>query len=214
MKLRISNLYTAMALAATLSLCHALAEDKPSASDAKAGKPKEGDAPNMAEMMKNMEAAATPGPAHKVLDSLAGEWNITARFWMAGPDGPPMESKGTVTSRWVLGGRFLQEEVSSEMMGKPFQGMGLTGYDNMKKKYVNVWADSMGTSLTTCQGSADAAGKVITYEGKMDEPMTGEKDKPFKYILRIESPDKHILEMHDPTRGEKSKMGEITYTRK
>ena len=48
----------------------------------------------------------------------------------------------------------------------------------------------------------------------MDCPMTGEKDMPVKQVLRIISPDKHVFEMHDPRKGEKSKTMEITYTRK
>ncbi len=59
-----------------------------------------------------------------------------------------------------------------------------------------------------------AIGKVLTFLGKMDEPMTGQKDKPTKYIIRILGPDKHVMEMHDLTLGEKSKVFEMTYTRK
>jgi hypothetical protein len=44
--------------------------------------------------------------------------------------------------------------------------------------------------------------------------MSGAKDKPVKYILRILSPEKHVLEMYDVSLGDKGKMGEITYTKK
>jgi len=55
---------------------------------------------------------------------------------------------------------------------------------------------------------------VITLEGKYDCPVTGEKDKASKLIYRIISRDKHVFEMHDPSKGDKSKTMEITYTRK
>ena len=106
--------------------------------------------------MKKMAEGGTPGPAHKVLDALAGEWNVESRWWMA-PDAPPAESKGTSKRHWALGGRYVQEEFSGEMMGAPFQGIGFTGYDNMKKKYVGVWMDSMSTAMFTTEGTADAA---------------------------------------------------------
>src|SRR5262245_37267397 len=172
--------------------------------DAKA--PPGGDAA-MEEMMKKV----APGPEHKVLDNMAGEWNVSAKFWMA-PDAEPMDSKGTSTKKWILDGRFIQEDHSSEFMGMKFKGLGITGYDKMKQKYTAFWVDSMGTGMMMSEG--DAAGNVITYKGTMDDPMTGKRNKPMKSILTIVNKDKHVLEMHDLSLGEKSKMGEITYTRK
>jgi hypothetical protein len=171
-------------------------------------------APDNGDMMKKMMELAGPGAEHKALEALAGEWNTTARFWMAGSDSEPMESKGTCKRRWLLGGRFLQDEYDGDMMGMKFQGLGITGYDKMKKKYINVWMDSMGTAIMMTEGTADSDNKVFTYTGKMDEPMTGERDKPVKFVTRIISPDKHVFEMYDLNLGDKSKVGEITYTRK
>jgi Protein of unknown function (DUF1579) len=90
--------------------------------------------------------------------------------------------------------------------------MGLTGYDNTKQKYNSVWIDDMHTSMFTSEGEGEN-GKVITLEGKYDCPMTGRKDLPMKQVILIISKDKHVFEMHDPTRGD-SKIMEITYTRK
>jgi hypothetical protein len=168
----------------------------------------------MEEMMKKMEALASPGPEHKALSVLEGDWNVESRFLMAGPDAPPTVSKGTAKKHWILGGRFMQEELSAEFMQKPFQGVGLTGYDNIKKKYVGAWMDSMGTSLSSMEGTADKTGKIVTMTGTMDDPMTGQMNKPVKYVLKLESAGKHVLEMHDPSLGEKSKMGEVIYTKK
>jgi hypothetical protein len=64
------------------------------------------------------------------------------------------------------------------------------------------------------QGTAENGGRVITLEGKMDCPMTGEKDKPMKQVFRVISQDKHIFEMHDPSKGSNSKTMEIIYTRR
>ena len=116
--------------------------------------------------------------------------------------------------RWILGGRFLQEDFTGEFMDKPFHGIGLTGYDNMKKKYVGSWVDDMSTGMFVTEGEADAAGKVFTFRGNMDDPMTGQKNKPYQFVVRIIDPDKHVFEIHDLTRGEKSKTMEMTYTRK
>ena len=166
------------------------------------------------EEMKKMAELTGPGPEHKVLDVLAGTWMVTTKFWMAGADAPPMETKGTSVKKWILGGRFIQEDFDGDMMGMKFTGLGMTGYDKMKKKYVGTWMDSMGTGIASNEGDADAEKKVLTLKGVMDDAMTGERNKPVKYVLHITGKDKHSLEIHDLTLGDKSKIGEITYVRK
>jgi hypothetical protein len=165
------------------------------------------------EMMKKMEAAGTPGPAHKVLDALAGEWNAEVKMWMA-PDAPPTINKASAKSEWTMKGRFLKEEFTGEFMGQPFRGLSFIGYDNVKEKYNSVWIDDMSTTMVTSEGEADKAGKVITFEGSYACALTGEKEKPAKQVYRLISRDKHIFEMHDPRLGANSKTMEITYTRK
>src|SRR5450755_1206864 len=83
-----------------------------------------------AEMMKKMEAAGTPGPAHKALEAFAGNWKAEVKTWCE-PDGPPNVSQGTAKASWILNGHFLQAEFHGEMMGKPFIGQTLIGYDNI-----------------------------------------------------------------------------------
>ncbi len=99
-------------------------------------------------------------------------------------------------------------------MGKPFNGMSLTGYDNMKQKYIAVWVDDMSTGMVMTEGSAENNGKAITFMGKMNCPATGEKDMPIRHVLRIVSPNKHVFEMYDASKGTEAKTMEITYTRK
>jgi Protein of unknown function (DUF1579) len=182
--------------------CIALAEEKTQITE-----------PDMAEMMKKMEAAGTPGEKHKALEPLIGEWNAEVKSWMD-PSAPPMISKGTSTAKWVMNGRFVREEFQGEMMGKPFHGVSVTGYDNMKQKYNSVWIDDMSTAIFTSEGTAEDGGKIITFTGNMDCPVTGEKNMPVKHVLRFISPDKHVFEMHYQRKGENSKSMEITYTRK
>jgi hypothetical protein len=55
---------------------------------------------------------------------------------------------------------------------------------------------------------------VITFAGKADCAITGEKDVEMKQVVRLIDKDKHVFEMHDTRRGENSKVMEITYTRK
>ena len=174
---------------------------------------KKPDAANVAEMMKKVEAAGTPGAAHKALEPLVGEWTAEVKSWMA-PEAPPTVTKGAAKAEWVMNGRFVREEFKGEMMGKPFTGMSLTGYDNLKQEYNSLWVDDMSTAIYTSLGTADDGAKVITFNSKMDCPVTGVKDMPVKQVLRILGRDKHVFEMYDLRDGKESRTMEITYTRK
>jgi hypothetical protein len=170
--------------------------------------------PDKDAVMKKWMEAATPGEAHQKLNDLVGSWDMATTMWMNGPDKPPTLAKGTAELRWVLDGRFLQQETKGEFMGMPSQGMGFNGYDNLDKKYTMFWIDNSATAMYTAEGNFDKAGKVLTMYGKMDDAISGEHDKPAVYILRLVDKDKWVFEFHDPILQHNTKVGEIVYTRK
>jgi hypothetical protein len=164
-------------------------------------------------MMKIWQEVATPGDAHKFLSQCVGTWKTATKAWMD-PSQPPEESEGTTTFSMILGGRFLQQEATGQMMGQPFKGMGIMGYDNYKKKYTMVWIDDSGTAMYTAEGTAAPDGKTITFLGKMDDPFTGEKDKTVKYVSKMINKDNQVFEMYAMEGGKEMKTMEMTYTRK
>jgi len=185
-------------------------------SDVRAQEKMQGDKkmPSQEEMMKNWQAAMTPGAPHKKLEAMVGTWDAEVKSWMNGPDGEPTVSKGNSEFTSALGGRFVQETFKSEMMNQPFNGMGFTGYDNVKKKYVGFWIDNMTTSMMSMEGTVDKSG-VMTMKGKIDDAMTGQKGKTIKSVSRFVDPDKMVFDMYDVTSyGDKKPIMEITYTRK
>src|SRR5262249_2628167 len=101
-------------------------------------------------MMAKMGAYATPGPEHKMLEGRVGKWTGKGKFWMF-PEAPVMESEVTSEFKWMLGNRYLEDTTHGNMMGQPFEGHGVTGYDNMKKKYVSTWIDNGGTGIMTME---------------------------------------------------------------
>ena len=165
------------------------------------------------QMQKKMEAAGTPGPAHKALEAFVGNWKAEVKCWME-PGGSPNVSQGTAKASWTLNGHFLESEFHGEMMGKPFTGRTLMGYDNVKQTFNTVWMSDMQTSIFTSEGKGENGNKVITLEGKANCPATGQRDIPMKTVFRVLSPDKYVFEMFDASRGENAKTMEITYTRK
>ena len=177
----------------------------------------QGEKPKMTpEQQAAMEAwmkVATPGEGHKALEPMIGTWNVQSTMWEK-PGNPPEKGAGVAEDSWVLGGRFVKEEFQGEFGGMKFQGLGYTGYDNYKKKYVGTWMDTMGTMMMTMIGTVDTSGKVFTATSTIDDIMTG---KPMKVreVTRIVDANKHVMEMFGPDpSGKEFKMMELVYTRK
>lgn len=164
-------------------------------------------------MMKEWHKWADPSDMHKKLEKLAGNWTATMRFFMD-PSAPAMESQGSCASSFVLGGRWLRQEFKGEMMGMPFEGIGMVGYDNFRKEYVCAWTDNMTTSMLQMRGSCNEAGTEFNFSGIMDEPMTGERDKKFRHVWKFSGADSYTMEAYDniPGKGE-VKVMELTFSR-
>ena len=164
------------------------------------------------EMMAKMKDAATPGQEHKELQPLVGKWKTVAKWWMD-PSKAPDVSKGTANHQWAFGKRFIKEEYNGKWGGQPFQGMGMLGYDRVKKAYISTWLDSMGTGIMTSEGKFEAATRSIEMSGKYSCPMTG-GDRQSRIVTRIVNNDQHVFEMFDRgPDGKEFKNLEITYTR-
>jgi len=158
-----------------------------------------------------MEKAASPGDAHKKLSAMVGDFDTKVSSWMA-VGTPPVTSTGRSHNSWALDGRWVEERFTGTFMGKPFHGIGYTGYDNIKKKYVGTWMDTFTTSVMMSSGEIGADGKY-TFESSMDDPMSG-KAMPVKEVVTVTDDDHHVMEMWTPDpSGQMFKMMEITYTR-
>jgi hypothetical protein len=164
-------------------------------------------------MMEAWMKASTPNDNHKAMEPMVGTFNTKVKAWMA-PGAPVMESTGVSENTWALGGRYVQMMFKGSFMNMPFEGIGYTGYDNMKKQYISYWLDNMSTWGMVTTGKWDAATKSMTFEGTSPDPMTG-KDTMMKEKVTIVDNNKHLMEMWSPgPDGKMFKMMEIEYTRK
>ena len=163
-------------------------------------------------MMEVWKKMAMPGEPHKLFASLAGNWTTTTKEWME-PGKPPTESTGTAEIKMLLDGRFLYQEFNAQMMGQPFSGVGIDGYDNITKKYVTAWIDTMGTGIFMMEGTASADGKTITLKGSHPEPGGGKMTH--RAVWKIADGNTQTFDMYGTHHGGKeTKVLEITYSRK
>jgi len=163
-------------------------------------------------MMEAMMKAGTPGAEHKVLDGMTGTWNAKVTSWMM-PGADAMSMEGTSEHKWVMGGRYMEQRFSGTFMGMPFEGIGYTGYDNVKKQYWGSWMDNMSTGMMVTTGGPSSDGSW-TFTGTMPDPMTG-KDVKIEQKMKMVDADHHSFEMWAPgPDGKMFKTMEIAYSRK
>lgn len=167
--------------------------------------------PSADELAKYMAERAAITDEHKRLARVGGMWETEGTFWN-GP-GEPETSKGSARFTPMLGGRFVVQEYSGTMMGKPFEGRAIEGYDKEKKKHFSIWLDNQGTGFLTSWGNPDATGKVYTYESGEEEWM-GAKFR-FKTIVTRTDDDHFKIEHFVVTApGQDTKQMEILFTRR
>lgn len=162
--------------------------------------------------MEAYQKAGTPGGPHQKLASTAGSYDLKIKMWHE-PGGPVEEETGTATRTMMLDGRVQMEDVSMTMMGMPYSGHGMTGYDNVTGKYWSTWNDNMSTGIMVSQGTCDAQ-NVCTFNGTWNDPIKKKAAKA-RMITKWTSPTTEVFEMYGQHRtGKEMKMMEITYTKK
>jgi Protein of unknown function (DUF1579) len=162
--------------------------------------------------MKAWENYMTPGNMHKILAEAAGDWNEEITMWMD-PAAPPTKSAATSKIEMIMGGRYQVAKTTGNMMGMPFEGMSVMGYDNTTKMFTSTWVDNFGTGTLTMMGTWDAPTKSIILKGKMVDPMTG-KDIWTKQIMKFIDKDTQEMEMYDTKNGTETKTMAVKSTRK
>jgi hypothetical protein len=156
--------------------------------------------------------SAEPGSIHKRLASLAGRYTTVSKFWMK-PGDKPMVSKGRAKFTAILGGRFVQEEDSGKMLGKPYKSLKLWGYNADAQRYESTWVYTGSTAQMMLTGASKDDDKTITWTATV-----GGKDgaKMTLHVVTQQPDEDHFvveLSMKSPD-GTKGPTFETRYTRK
>jgi opacity protein-like surface antigen len=168
-----------------------------------------------ATMMKAMMDYGTPGDMHKILASWNGTWNGETTMWdYEGAE--PKKSTGTAVNTMILGGHYQSSKHSGNMMGMPFEGMSITGYDNATKKFVSTWIDNWSTGIMSMSGNWDASAKTLTMSGTYPDICRPGKECSMREVFTVIDDNTQKMEMYGPDSktGKEYKIMEITMTRK
>ncbi len=153
----------------------------------------------------------TPTKMHEKLAKANGEWKGSVTWWMA-PDQEPQQASVTAKNSMIMGGRYQKSEHHGMMMGMPFEGMSLVGYDNATKKFQNIWIDNMGTGIMVMEGMWDDAANAVNLHGTMVDPISG-KEMKVREVYKFIDDNNQLLEMYNTVDGKEFKSMEIKFTR-
>ncbi len=168
-----------------------------------------------ATMMKAMIEYGTPGDMHKMLTSWNGTWNGETTMWEY-EGAAPKQSTGTAVNSMIYGGRYQSSTHKGNMMGMPFEGMSITGYDNATKKFVSTWIDTWSTGIMSMSGNWDASAKILTMSGTYPDICRPGKECTMREVFTVIDDNTQKMEMYGPDSktGKEYKMMEIKLTRK
>ena len=165
--------------------------------------------PTQQQMMDAMVTAGKPGPQHEMMKKCEGSWKAVVKSWM-GP-GDPMISEGSAQFKMILGDRYLEQRFNGTFQDKPFEGYGLTGYDNMQKTYTMLWIDNSSTGMMHGTGSYDDAKKTLTF--RATSPGPDGKPMTMRMINAMPDDSTQVFTMYGVEKAKENKLMEITYTR-
>lgn len=153
-----------------------------------------------------------PGPVHKRMAKLAGEYTTVSKFYMK-PGETPQESTGTAKFTSVVDGMFVQEKNTGKIMDMPYSGARLWGYNNLTHQFEAVWVFSMSSAIMKLTGTTKDEGKTIQWTGTYDRAK-GVK-ATLDIVTHLIDEDRLSIELsHKNPDGSKGPTMETTYTRK
>ena len=156
---------------------------------------------------------AKPGARHRVLLPLVGRFRFRAFFRLTLDDNPE-SAHGVAESRWILGERFVEQEIRGRRATRTFEGRLILGFDNYSETYVGSWLDENDPGITTITGPPSADGRTLLLEVESNDPRFEGRHRR-EGELTIESDSRHVLRFfeRDPSSGVRVVMAEISFER-
>ena len=156
---------------------------------------------NQDEINAKMMVAMTPGEEHNMMASQVGEWTEEITIWMH-EGAEPVKNQAKVNIEMILDGRFQKSSHTGDFMGMPFEGVGITGFDNVSKKYCSTWIDNLSTGIMFTTGTMNLKTKAIQYFGEQADPISGKTMKIREVMTQVSDSEMHF-EMYSTPQGGK-----------
>jgi Protein of unknown function (DUF1579) len=146
-----------------------------------------------------------PGPEHAHLKAMEGTWDVVME--MGG-----QKSKGVAVYKSHCNGMWLASDFECALGGVPYKAHGMDGYDQLKKKYIGYWFDSMSSAPMAFEGDFDVDHKVLSMSGTSHGPDG--KPQKFRTTTEMKGPDLMTFKMFMVAEGGEQLAFTIDYTRR
>jgi hypothetical protein len=153
------------------------------------------------DQIKAMLAGMQPGPEHRVLSGLEGQWTFDVTYNMGGPQAKPMTAKGTAINRLILGGRFLISEgmsdspAGAEPGGARVETVTIYGFDRRTKEYTTIALDTMGTYWVTAAGVMKPDKAIVMTGETLDDHAGSKQMRKYDMVLKVIDTDTYLTQI-------------------
>lgn len=144
------------------------------------------------------------------LAALAGTWNVKQSLWLKHGE-PPQVDSGTAEFILELGGRALRQDLRVDS-STPFQGVGITGYDNVTRTWFTSWTDVGYTDLMLLRGVRDEGASTWRFSGTMHD-VDG-ATIPTREELTLLDKDHLIARYYETKQGREALVVQLEYSRR
>lgn len=148
--------------------------------------------PDLDQQISNQEASSRPGPMHKKLDVLVGEWQTSvARIT---PDKAELPGgQGITRITRLFEGRYLRWDVVMQIGGRTQETTGWMGYDRNASEYQLCMITSFSSGMGIYHGQGDIAKEGIVFVFDQIDTQSGAHLRS-RNRLRVLDPDHFVIE--------------------
>jgi hypothetical protein len=165
------------------------------------------------ELRKRMEEMAQPRAEHELLAPLVGRFRFRAYVRLS-PDDNPESAHGVAEARWILGRRFVQQEIRGRRATRSFEGRLILGFDNYAERYVGSWLDENDSGITTISAPRSEDGRTLRLTVELNDPrFEGRRRREGELLIEDETTFVLRFFEAEPSTGARVAMAEIRFER-
>jgi hypothetical protein len=149
-------------------------------------------APSLEQQTVELERASRPGPEHRRLSALAGQWDVA----MVSVDDHGQETelaRGEGDLEWVLDGRFLRWSATLGIAGAPRTTTGFLGFDRRNREFELLMISNLATGMEVATGRGDPERGGLRFELEQFDPEFSTRIRAIS-VLRLLTKDHFALD--------------------
>lgn len=147
--------------------------------------------PTLAEQVRDAARASAPGPMHRRLDTLAGDWRVELTDVAEDQTERPV-AHGDARLEWVHDHRYL---AWSARLAEAGTTTGFLGYDLRQEQYQLLMISSLSTGMGVATGYGDPAGQGVRFTLESFDPSHGQRAR-MSSLLRLLGPNHFVLDAY------------------